>query len=87
MPEWLHDVLLGYGEPKDTHYTALSPLSTVDFNDTLLDEQHVRDSFPGRAVTFKANSKGAVAPPFRVTFGITRSEAAALLLLCVCVLC
>ena len=68
MPEWLHDVLLGYGDPKDTHYTALSPLTTVDFNDTLLDQDHVRNSFPDKSVSFKANSKGQVAPPFRITF-------------------
>jgi intron-binding protein aquarius len=68
VPEWLHDVLLGYGDPKETFYTALKPLTTVDFNDTLLDQEHVRESFPKKKVTFKPNSKGTVAPPFRVTF-------------------
>ena len=69
VPDWLHDVLLGYGDPKDTHYTALSPLTTVDFNDTLLDEEHVRQAFPDKTVSFKPNNKGVVAPPFRITFG------------------
>jgi len=77
VPEWLHDVLLGYGDPKDTHYTALKPLTTVDFNDTLLDEGHVRASFPGKSVTFKPNANGTVAPPFRVTFGPEEEPATA----------
>lgn len=68
VPGWLHDVLLGYGDPKDTHFTALSPLKTVDFNDTLLDKQHVVEAFPGKTIDFKANDKGAVAPPFRLCF-------------------
>ena len=69
VPEWLHDVLLGYGDPKDTHYTALSPLTTVDFNDTLVDQEHVRQAFPDKTVSFKPNDKGVIAPPFRITFG------------------
>jgi intron-binding protein aquarius len=59
VPEWLHDVLLGYGDPKDTFYTALSPLTSVDFNDTLLDQDHVKACFPAASISFKPNAKVA----------------------------
>jgi hypothetical protein len=53
VPEWLHDVLLGYGDPKAASYYNLPPamqLPTVDFADTFLDLEHVKHSFPGYAL-------------------------------------
>ncbi|KAG2495214.1 hypothetical protein HYH03_006820 [Edaphochlamys debaryana] len=46
-----------------------APLRTVDFGDTFLDEQHVREAFPQFKVTVVNKSHGpAPVPPFRVTF-------------------
>lgn len=45
MPPWLHDVFLGYGDPAGAHYRSLPEQVTqdVDFGDTLLDTEHVRE--------------------------------------------
>lgn len=44
MPPWLHDVFLGYGDPGGAHYRSLPDQVTkdVDFGDTLLDTDHIR---------------------------------------------
>ncbi|CAL8471736.1 g11278 [Coccomyxa elongata] len=71
LPEWLHDIFLGYGDPAAAQYTQLpdSFLRTLDFKDTFLDAQHLRDSFPGYDVEIKNNSGGPEAVrPFRITF-------------------
>jgi len=85
VPVWLHDALLGYGDPRASaagierdadddefglsaagSFVALCVVvcvlcfnvvllidgDTLDFFDTFLDAQHVRDSFPDRKVTF-----------------------------------
>lgn len=45
MPPWLHDVFLGYGDPAGAHYRRLPDQVTkdVDFGDTLLDTDHIRE--------------------------------------------
>ena len=68
VPEWLHDVFLGYGDPSaaallNTH----EALHTIDFKDTFLDEQHLVESFPNHKVSWKNKAKKHIAP-FRVTF-------------------
>ncbi|BDA47113.1 probable NFX1-type zinc finger-containing protein 1 at C-terminar half [Coccomyxa sp. Obi] len=71
LPEWLHDIFLGYGDPAAAQYTRLpdSYLRTLDFKDTFLDAQHLRDSFPGYEVEIKNNSGGPEpVRPFRITF-------------------
>jgi len=72
VPEWLHDVLLGYGDPAACLYTSLNPLKTVDFNDTFLDSAHVEEYcaavHPGAPVQFKPNAKGQTVSPYRVSF-------------------
>lgn len=49
VPDWLHDVLLGYGEPDSAHYTNLSInqeiFPVLDFYDTFLDLEHIKKSF------------------------------------------
>lgn len=39
LPPWLHDILLGYGDPGAAQHSALGGghLQTVDFKDTFLD--------------------------------------------------
>lgn len=49
IPQWLHDIFLGYGDPGAAHYTGMEPtlrLQSVDCKDTFLDAEHLRDSFP-----------------------------------------
>lgn len=54
IPDWLTNIFLGYGDPAGAQYQSIaedSPESfirTIDFKDTFLDVQHLKDSFPGR---------------------------------------
>ncbi|XAR61582.1 hypothetical protein NMG60_11016040 [Bertholletia excelsa] len=70
VPDWLHDIFLGYGNPSAAQWTNMPDLlETVDFKDTFLDANHVRDSFPDYEVCF-VNSDGMESlqpkPPFRI---------------------
>lgn len=75
VPEWLHDLFLGYGDPGAAHWTALPQAQpTLDFKDTFLDAEHLRQCFPERDVTVVGADRPDVmpgapaAPPlFRVT--------------------
>ena len=76
VPEWLHDVFLGYGDPSaaallNTH----EALKTIDFKDTFLDEKHLVESFPNFKVSWTNEAKTRV-PPYRVTFPSPDDEAA-----------
>ncbi|KAL6757285.1 hypothetical protein V8C86DRAFT_1695364 [Haematococcus lacustris] len=72
IPPWLHDIFLGYGDPGAAQWRQLPQeqlLHTVDFKDTFLNAQHVLDSFPSYAVSFRpAPSQPHPVPPFRITF-------------------
>ena len=47
VPEWLHDVFLGYGSPEAANYKQMPNCdSHLDFYDTFLSMPHVMDSFP-----------------------------------------
>ncbi|KAI3949344.1 hypothetical protein MKW98_023281 [Papaver atlanticum] len=47
VPDWLHCMFLGYGNPSAAQWTNMPDfLGTVDFNDTFLDADHLRISFP-----------------------------------------
>lgn len=61
LPDWLHDVFLGYGDPYSPMYYSLpSQLKTVNFYDTFLDEDHIRDSFPGQVDVKECSSNLAI---------------------------
>merc|ERR1719318_1675345 len=48
VPDWLHDIILGYGDPASAHYTNMpNNIPELNFNDTFLDFGHLRASFPG----------------------------------------
>ena len=66
VPTWLHDVILGYGDPAAAQYYNMDEacLRTVDFKDTFLDADPLRAAFPGYDVEFKGDPR----PPFRITF-------------------
>lgn len=47
VPDWLHDIFLGYGNPSAAQWTNMPDLiEKVDFKDTFLDAAHVKESFP-----------------------------------------
>mmetsp|Transcript_299 Transcript_299/g.1022 ORF Transcript_299/g.1022 Transcript_299/m.1022 type:complete len:1462 (+) Transcript_299:73-4458(+) len=47
VPDWLHDLFLGYGDPGAAQYWKLpTALNQFDFRDTFLDEDHILESFP-----------------------------------------
>ncbi|EOD21389.1 hypothetical protein EMIHUDRAFT_123833, partial [Emiliania huxleyi CCMP1516] len=72
-PPWLHDVLLGYGDPAAAAYWSLPADQRVtkhDFADTFLDLDHVRASFPGCDVRLAPDGADGGAdppPPYRLT--------------------
>jgi len=47
VPDWLHDLFLGYGDPGSAQYWKLpTALNEIDFRDTFLDDDHILESFP-----------------------------------------
>lgn len=67
VPDWLHDVLLGYEDPASAHYSKRtdSYVPAQDWRDTFLSKDHLEASFPNFTVQFKADNP---APPFRLSF-------------------
>lgn len=70
VPDWLHDIFLGYGNPSAAQWTHMPDLlESVDFKDTFLDADHVKECFPDYQVDF-INSDGTEnvhpKPPFRI---------------------
>lgn len=70
VPTWLHDILLGYGNPASAQWKNMpDPLELVDFKDTFLDAQHLRESFPScdvQFVTQDGDEDLTPKPPFHV---------------------
>ncbi|KAI3873374.1 hypothetical protein MKX03_003243 [Papaver bracteatum] len=47
VPDWLHNILLGYGNPSASQWTNMPDLlDTLDLKDAFLDADHLRGSFP-----------------------------------------
>nr|XP_027114072.1 RNA helicase aquarius-like [Coffea arabica] len=70
VPDWLHDIFLGYGNPSAAQWINMPDLlEVVDFKDTFLDSDHVRECFADYQVCF-TNSDGTEnanpSPPFRI---------------------
>lgn len=65
VPDWLHDVFLGYGDPGQS--TTIDEVPTINFNDTFLDIEHLRSSFPGRTFEYRSPAEKLVRP-FKVGF-------------------
>lgn len=80
VPEWLREIFLGYGDPAAAQYQNLpleDQLQTVDFKDTFLSAEHLRESFPGSDVRFvgpEGEPDPNPKPPFRVTFLLRKEE-------------
>ncbi|CAG8455667.1 2479_t:CDS:10 [Acaulospora colombiana] len=69
VPEWLHNVFLGYGFPDSAHYTMMPNLpKEIDFRDTFLDYDHLVSSFPGKEVLPEKEYKAPIPPPYILRF-------------------
>ena len=83
VPDWLRDLILGYGDPAAACYTsaALEPrrIATLDFNDTFLSYEHLVASFPADKYELVLQQQQqqqqqqtiettVPRPPFRLTF-------------------
>jgi intron-binding protein aquarius len=75
VPDWLRDLILGYGDPGSAHYSQLTkpgPIPTLDFNDTFLSYEHLTSSFPGYELELigcrQEDKMNQLQPPFRLTF-------------------
>ncbi|XP_017468597.1 PREDICTED: intron-binding protein aquarius [Rhagoletis zephyria] len=68
VPPWLHDLLLGYGDPGAAHYSQMpNQERSLDFNDTFLNFDHLKSSFPGYEIKCDAPMAQRI-PPFRLIF-------------------
>lgn len=68
VPEWLHDVLLGYGDPGAAHYQKLARIiDNLDWNDTFLNLTHLKKSFAKHEVIVEGNEADCQ-PPFKLSF-------------------
>ncbi|RUS34275.1 P-loop containing nucleoside triphosphate hydrolase protein [Jimgerdemannia flammicorona] len=69
VPDWLQKVFLGYGDPGSAHYSKLSNrVKEINFRDTFLDWDHLRESFPEKKVVPTAKSDKILDPPYVVEF-------------------
>ncbi|XP_076656944.1 RNA helicase aquarius [Halictus rubicundus] len=69
VPDWLHDIILGYGDPGAARYSRMpNEIATMDFNDTFLDIDHLRSSFPQYEIEVSTNDEKKLVRPFRVIF-------------------
>jgi intron-binding protein aquarius len=72
VPNWLLDIILGYGDPGAAHYSKMKQPSaaTMDFNDTFMSLDHLKTCFPDHeAIVATEDDVVTLAkPPFRLTF-------------------
>ncbi|CAN6697109.1 unnamed protein product [Malus baccata var. baccata] len=70
VPDWLHNIFLGYGNPSAAQWTNMPDLlETVDFKDTFLDADHLKECFPDDQVCFTSpdgTENLNPRPPFRI---------------------
>ena len=65
LPPWFQDVFLGYGDPHAASFMQLpNKFVSVDYRDTFLSWQHLKDSFPGRTIERQDGQEGALEPPY-----------------------
>ena len=73
VPDWLHDIVLGYGDPGSAHYTNMpNNVPELNFNDTFLDFDHLRASFPNYEIKVEGDfaklPPSQLLPPYKITF-------------------
>lgn len=70
VPDWLHDVILGYGDPNAAHYSNLevnNQFTTLDFFDSFLNYDHLVECFPSYKVICSTEVSDPK-PPFKLQF-------------------
>lgn len=51
VPDWVHDVFVGYGDPAAANYRQVQNyIETMDWNDTFLDMAHLTACFPDHVI-------------------------------------
>uniref|UniRef100_A0A671SA36 RNA helicase aquarius n=1 Tax=Sinocyclocheilus anshuiensis TaxID=1608454 RepID=A0A671SA36_9TELE len=69
VPDWLHDIILGYGDPGSAHYSKMpNQIPSLDFNDTFLSIEHLKSCFPNHTVKVTEEDPARQVPPFRIRF-------------------
>ena len=70
LPGWLQDVYLGYGNAHHASYPNedFRLEQAIDFADTFIDEQHLRESFDENQVEAADGKSLPSAPPFVLKF-------------------
>lgn len=69
VPDWLHNIILGYGDPGAAHYSRMpNQVATLDFHDTFLSADHLKSCFPDHEIRFKTEDPLKLVPPFRLKF-------------------
>ncbi|KAK2168383.1 hypothetical protein LSH36_17g07036 [Paralvinella palmiformis] len=70
VPDWLHDIILGYGDPGAARYINMpNQILELDWNDTFLNLDHLKASFPDYKIQVKSDNDGVgIRPPFKLTF-------------------
>ncbi|XP_040564351.1 RNA helicase aquarius [Lepeophtheirus salmonis] len=69
VPEFLHDIILGYGDPRSAHYSNMpNQIRNVNFSDTFLSLKHLISSFPQNEVILPKDDPKDLVPPFKITF-------------------
>ncbi|KAK6481299.1 RNA helicase aquarius-like isoform X2 [Huso huso] len=75
VPDWLHDIILGYGDQGSAHYSKMpNQISLLDFNDTFLSINHLKACFPGYKVKVTEENPSLQKPPFRIKFPVTSGK-------------
>lgn len=69
VPDWLHDIILGYGDPSAANYKKMpNQIPSTDYNDTFIDLDHLRSCFPDYEIQVKTDNPKKLIRPFRLTF-------------------
>lgn len=69
VPGWLQDIILGYGDPASAHYSKMpSQIRTMNWNDTFLDVDHLKKSFPDYEITISNPDNLPLERPFKLEF-------------------
>ncbi|CAG8713817.1 13961_t:CDS:10, partial [Acaulospora morrowiae] len=69
VPDWLHNVFLGYGFPDSAHYTMMPNLpKEIDFRDTFLNYDHLVSSFPEKKIVPSKGYEAPISPPYILQF-------------------
>ncbi|MBN3298778.1 AQR helicase, partial [Amia calva] len=71
VPDWLHDIILGYGDQGSAHYSKMpNQISSLDFNDTFLSIDHLKACFPDYTIKVTEENPTLQKPPFRIKFPV-----------------